>query len=112
MANQATQQSFTLDTANPTNSYYNVRPGDTVYSSGNNAGQDALSVITRICASATDTTNGPGFATPTKPVIVHCLAFGAVFEPTAAGSEASNAMALLQQISAIGGTGFPSSVTA
>src|SRR5262249_21637988 len=70
-----------------------------------------LNVASRLVARETDTTNGPGFATPRKPVVIHCVAFGAVFEPTAAGGEAANAMALLQQVSALGGTGFPSSVT-
>jgi hypothetical protein len=111
MANQSTQQTFTADTQNPLNSYYNVRPGDTVNTSSANAGSDALAVVQRIVAQTTDTTNGPGFATPTKPVVIHCLAFGAVFEPTASGGEPANAMSFLQQISALGGTGFPNSVT-
>jgi hypothetical protein len=34
-----------------------------------------------------------------------------VFEPSASGTEAANAVALLQQISNIGGTIFPSSST-
>ena len=109
MANQSTQQSFT--NAGPLNSYYNIRPSDTVNTSGNDPGQDAIDIITRICALTTDNSNGPGFATPRKPVIAHCVAFGAVFEPTAAGSEASSALSLLQSLSSIGGTGFPSSVT-
>ncbi|HLN32096.1 MAG TPA: pilus assembly protein TadG-related protein [Gemmataceae bacterium] len=110
MANQSTQQSFT--NAGAYNSYYNITPSDTVQTSSNNPGQDAIQVLTKICALTTDNTNGPGFATPRKPVIVHCIAFGAIFEPTASGSEATSAMTLLQQLSAIGGTGFPSSVTA
>ena len=48
----------------------------------------------------------------TKPVIIHCIAFGALFEPDANGAAGGNqAMSLLQQISAVGGTGFPASVT-
>ena len=89
-----------------------VRPGDTIQTSSNNPGTDAVQIATRICALTTDNTNGPGYATTGKPVTLHCIAFGAIFEPTASGSEASNAMSLLQQLSAIGGTGFPPSVTA
>jgi hypothetical protein len=110
MANQATQQSFT--NAGAYNSYYNILPGDTVNTSGVSPGTDAVNVATRICALTTDMGNGPGFSLPGKPVLLHCIAFGAVFEPTAAGSEASNAMSLLQQLSTIGNTGFPSSITA
>jgi hypothetical protein len=110
MANVATQQNFTGLGA--LNSYYNVRPGDTIQTSSNNPGTDAVQIATRICALTTDNTNGPGYATTGKPVTLHCIAFGAIFEPTASGSEASNAMSLLQQLSAIGGTGFPPSVTA
>jgi hypothetical protein len=109
MANQATTQNFTNN--GPYNSYYNVTPSDTVTTSSNNPGQDAMDVLTRICALTTDNSNGPGFATARKPVTVHCIAFGAIFEPTASGSEASNAMSLLQQLSTIGGTGFPPTVT-
>jgi hypothetical protein len=60
----------------------------------------------------TDNANGPGFSTPSKPVIVHCIAFGAIFEPTAQDGQSAVAMNMMQQISAIGKTGFPSSVTA
>ena len=110
MANQATKENFASSGAN--NSFYYVRPGDTVQTdSSTDPGQSAVNVLTRICALTTDNTNGPGFATPTKPVLVHCLAFGAVFEPTASGSEPAAAIAFLQQLSAIGGTGFPASVT-
>src|SRR5882762_11778097 len=47
-----------------------------------------------------------------QPVVLHCIGFGAVFEPTAQGSEPAAAMSFLQQLSQIGGTGFPASVTA
>jgi hypothetical protein len=109
MANVSTQQIFT--NLGPYNSYYDLTPG-TLQTSGVAPGTDAIQIATRICALTTDNSTGPGFALPNKPVLIHCIAFGAVFEPTAAGSEASSAFAMLQQISQIGGTGFPSSVTA
>src|SRR5262249_44736325 len=112
------------------NSYYNLGPSDPVWpdqpnpapgaptfttSFGANsqpAGQGLLNVAIRLCALTTDTNAGPGFATPGKPVIIHCIAFGSVFEnvaaPTAEGRAALN---LLQQLSTVGGTPFPSSLS-
>jgi hypothetical protein len=115
MANMASTVPFVKSVttgANPTNnSYYNVG-GDNATTSATDPTTDAVNVATKICAQVTDTTNGPGFATPTKPVIIHCIAFGALFMPDANGAAGGNqAMSLLQQISAIGGTGFPASVT-
>ena len=114
MANQSSAVSFVNSVtrgSNPTNnSYFNIG-GDNASASSADASQDAINVATKICAQTTDNTNGPGFATPTKSVILHCIAFGALFEPDASGSEGATAMTLLQNLSAIGGTGFPSSVT-
>ena len=70
-----------------------------------------MNVATRICALTTDDTNGPGYATPQMPVVIQCIAFGAIFEPTASGSEQTSAVAFLQNLSTIGGTTFPSSST-
>src|SRR5262249_28912844 len=113
MANQATGAGFTSSVSGTTNnSYYNILPGDTVTtSSGFSPANDAINVVKKLVALPTDTTNGPGFSTPTSPVTVHCVAFGHVFETTASGTEAANAISLMQQISALGGTGFPASVT-
>src|SRR5262249_10485528 len=110
MANVATSANFTNAGAN--NSYYNLGPTDTVtVDTSTTPGQSAINVATRICALTPDPTTGPGFATPPRPVILHCIAFGAVFEPTAQGSEPANALSFLQQLSSIGGTGFPASLT-
>ena len=65
----------------------------------------------QICALDTDGGSPPGYAQPRKPVLVHCIAFGAIFEPSASGSEQTNAVAFLQQLSTIGGTTFPSSAS-
>ncbi len=115
MANQASTVPFVSSVgtgSNPTNnSYYNIG-GTNASASGNDPSQDAINVATKICALTTDTTNGPGFATSTKPVSLQCIAFGALFEPDANGAAGGNAaMSLLQSLSAIGGTGFPTSVT-
>jgi Flp pilus assembly protein TadG len=109
MVNQATTASFTG--AGSYNSYYSLAPLGTVSASGAAADTSAISVAQRICALDSDSTNGPGYATAQKPVLIHCIAFGAIFEPTASGSEQSSAVAFLQSLSTIGGTTFPSSAT-
>ena len=109
MANQAS--SAGTSNGGAYQSYYLIRPGDTVTASGADPAQDAVNVATRICALNTDSNGIPGFATTRKPVIMHTLAFGAIFEPTASGSEASSAVAFLQQLSTIGGTVFPDSAS-
>ena len=115
MANQASTVTFVSSVtsgSNPTNnSYYDVG-GDKASASGSDPIADAVAVATKMCALTTDNVNGPGFATATKPVVIHCIAFGALFEPDANGAAGGNqAMSLLQQISTVGGTGFPTSVT-
>ncbi len=107
MANQATNAGKSNNGANQ--SYYQIRPGDSITPSGAGAAQDALDVATRICSLTTDASGIPGYATARTPVTIHTLAFGAVFEPTASGSEPANAVSFLQQLSTIGGTVFPSS---
>jgi hypothetical protein len=102
------------------NSYYNIRPTDTVngaaYSQNN-----LLSVVESICnhddgSFSYTVPSGsptppvvPGYATVNKPAIVHCIAFGAIFETP--NSAQSSAVPLLQDISTIGGTTFPGSST-
>jgi hypothetical protein len=111
MANVAIQAGFTNGGAY--NSSYDIGPGNTIsLDNVTTPAQAVVNVATRICALTTDSSNGPGFSTPPKPALIHCLAFGAIFETTATGTEASDAMSLLQQVSALGKTGFPSSVTA
>jgi Flp pilus assembly protein TadG len=109
MANTAT--SAGTSNGGPYQSYYLIRPGDNVTPSSADPAQDALDVATRICALTSDTGGLPGYATSRTPVLIHTLAFGAVFEPTASGSEPANAVAFLQNLSSIGGTVFPSSAS-
>jgi hypothetical protein len=101
-------------------SYYRVLPADTVNGGGYDQNSQ-LQEVQAICNNADGTPGNspgysnnpgyPGFSTPRKPVLIHTIAFGAIFEPTASGSQAASAVALLQQISSIGGTVFPSSST-
>jgi hypothetical protein len=51
----------------------------------------------------------PGYATPGKPVLIPCIAFGAIFE--GASSIQTSSVNLLTQISGIGGTVFPTSAS-
>jgi hypothetical protein len=93
-------------------SYYNVRynsssPGSSQYPSvasynDNDAAVTSQinSIATRICALETDA--NPGFATTRKPVKIHCIGFGPLFE--SATSERSDALTTLQQIERIGKT--------
>ncbi len=107
------------------NSYYKINPAtDSIWLdnpgpspgaptyAGSSSGQAALNIATKMCAQTTDMTNGPGFATPSKPVQVHVICFGAVFEPVASPPvQQGQAFSLCQQLSQVGGTGFPLSVS-
>jgi len=75
------------------------------------ADQAVYNCARRLTALTTDTTNGPGFSTPSKPVIIQCIAFGAIFQPTAPASATSPAVTLLQTVSNYGQTNFPSSAS-
>ncbi len=101
------------------NSYYNIRPADTVNGSGYSE-TNLLQVVEAICNRDDGTPvsvpsgyptppNLPGYATVNRPVTVQCIAFGAIFENSS--STQTSSVALLQKISTIGGTTFPSSST-
>jgi Flp pilus assembly protein TadG len=105
---------FTNNGAN--NSNYEILPGDTVNGGGFNAGN--LLEIVQVLCNLPDGTPGnaqpygvnpgyPGYATANKPVVIHTLAFGVTFESPS--PEQVSSVALLQQISQVGGTVFPNS---
>jgi Flp pilus assembly protein TadG len=79
--------------------------------SGMAADQAVYTCARRLTALTTDNTNGPGFSTPSKPVIIHCIAFGAIFQTTAPASATAPAVTLLQTVSNYGQTTFPSSAS-
>jgi Flp pilus assembly protein TadG len=101
----------------PNESYYDLRysvlngitqstvaPGSSL-----SPGDAALEVVRRMVAQDTDMVNGPGFGRPNTPVTVHCLAFGAIFEPVPnPPAEKASGVAFFQQVSALGNTVFPS----
>jgi Flp pilus assembly protein TadG len=120
MANQNSNPTAGFSNLGVYNSYYTIRPGDTVNSTGYD--QNALlQVVEAICNKDDGTVYAalpsgyptppsyPGYATTNKPVIVQCVAFGAIFENS--NSTQTSAVTLLQEISTIGGTVFPSSST-
>lgn len=107
MANVATSAATTNH--GPNYSYYNVGSLGTVRPSGASGVQSAIDVARVICAPEDSAGPLPGYASPRKPVLLHCIAFGPIFEPTASGSEPASAVSFLQQLSTIGGTVFPSS---
>ncbi|WP_435011137.1 pilus assembly protein TadG-related protein [Tundrisphaera lichenicola] len=114
MANVNTNAGFTNNGA--INSYYRILPGQSFTAAGYNQ-NSLLQVAQAICNNGNGvagTPNSevanpgyPGFATSNKPVLIHTIAFGVVFE--IASSSQTSAVDLLQSISAIGGTTFPSS---
>jgi hypothetical protein len=90
-------------------SYFRVRydaPGSNrneyptyVASGADEAAAQALAVTSRICEQDT----ALGFSTRRKPVRVHTLAFGSLFEAGGNSTEANRALSLLQQMQFIGG---------
>jgi hypothetical protein len=93
------------------NSYYNTPPLATISSSGANSDTDAINVATVLTSLTTSGSPIPGFSTPTNGVTIQCIVFGAIFEPDASGSDQSDAVSLMQSLSTLGGTVFPSSST-
>ena len=103
------------------NSNYQIQPGQSLSSSGYDQTL-LLQTVQNICNDKNgNPVSGPGitpfspnlaypgFGAPGKPVTIQCLAFGGIFEtPT---STLTSSVSLLQQISAIGGTVFPSSAS-
>lgn len=101
MANTAASASFT--NAGPYNSYYKVRqPGEYPSNSGSDVPGQVYAVANRICALDTD--SSPGYATPRKPVLIHCLAMGPIFEASSTNPDKADALDLLQNVQYIGST--------
>jgi Flp pilus assembly protein TadG len=110
MVNTTASANFT--NAGPYNSYYNVRLQDNTSAAANEyptgvAGNVALgttqatTIATQICAP--DTAALPGYSTVRKPVLIHCVAFGSLFDPTNSSTYKTNALNLLQDLQFIGG---------
>jgi hypothetical protein len=102
------------------NSYYPVLPAQPLSGSDAYDENALLRVVQTLCNNADGTsgtpagftsyspnTGYPGYAQPGRPVQIHCLAFGMIFESPS--STQTSSVNLLSQISSIGGTRFPSS---
>lgn len=88
------------------NSFYHVRAPDEFPSGVSNYGSDATiptaqayDIVDQLTALEVD----GGYSTARKPVIIQCLGFGALFEPTNAGPEQEAALARLQEMQYRGG---------
>lgn len=107
----------------PNNSFYQIQPGQVLTSGGQDNNQ-----LYQIAQAIVNYSNGtpvasagytpyspnpgyPGFSQPRKPVIMHTIVFGPIFEPTGSGSLQTSIVQMMQVVSGIGGTVFPSSST-
>lgn len=101
------------------NSYYRVRYNSTSTSSSdfptsvNGTSDNSSSVVNQInsiCSQicALDSASSPGYSTPTKKVLIHCIGFGPAFDP--ASSSADDNKATLDGMQQIGNVtdGMPS----
>jgi hypothetical protein len=121
MANQATNPVGGFVNNGSYNSFYAIRPGTDTINQLGYSDNELIQVVMAICNKDDGTPyysypsgyptppSYPGYATANKPVIVQCIAFGAIFEvPSGTQNSAVN---LLTEISTVGGTVFPSSST-
>jgi hypothetical protein len=93
----------------PYQSYYKIRiPGE--YPSRNNSPYSSVAtqlygVAQQLCNLDTD--SSPGYSTARKPVLIHSIAFGSLFDPSVATSGSAargSALQILQQCQYIGNT--------
>jgi hypothetical protein len=101
MANNDVSANFA--NAGSYNSYFNVRmPGEYPQYTSNDVPTHLYAVASQICAL--NTASPPGYSTTRKPVLIHCIAEGPIFDPTISSSDQASALALLQNLQYIGGT--------
>ena len=119
MANQGSSPANGFSTGSNYDSFYRIQPGQRL-NSASYSESDLLQVVQNICNDKngnpvpgpgitpyTPNQGRPGFGAPGKPVTIHCLAFGGIFETPS--SVLTSSVNLLQKISSVGGTVFPSS---
>jgi hypothetical protein len=106
-----TSASATFTNSGAHNSYYHVRynsasPGSSEFPSSVNGYSDldptVVSQINNVCSviAAQETANPPGYSTPSKKALIHCIGFGPVFAP--GSSSAAGAIAALNQMQILG----------
>ncbi len=105
-----TTASATFNNNGQYNSYYSVRynynsPGSSEYPTGISGYSDNASTVVNqvnsLCTqlAALDTASSPGYSTPSKPLLIHCIGFGPDFSPSS-GTASQNKATLdgMQQI--------------
>ena len=104
MVNQAANASFVNNGAYQ--SYYKIRiPGEYPTLSGSSVDTQLYGIAQAICNM--DTASTPGYSSVRKPALIHCIAYGSLFDPSVspgAGTTRSQALGVLQQIQYIGKT--------
>ncbi|GIW80294.1 MAG: hypothetical protein KatS3mg105_2101 [Gemmatales bacterium] len=79
----------------PHKSYYKIRqPGEYPSSSGSDVFQQVYDIVDKLVADESTT----GYSTTRKPVLIHCLAFGTLFEPAVNSPNRQTALDFLQEI--------------
>lgn len=103
VANTAANATFTNSGAYQ--SYYRIRiPGEYPTNSGT-VDTQIYAVAQQICNL--DTAASPGYSTVRKPVLIHSIAYGSLFDPSVSGGASAarnSALAILQQVQYIGKT--------
>ena len=97
-----TTASATFHSNGAYNSYYSVRynygnPGASEYPTGINGTSDNSSTVVNqinsLCTqlAALDTAGTPGYSTPSKPLLIHCIGFGPEFSPSSGNATTNTA---------------------
>jgi hypothetical protein len=101
LAGSGSDSYFPIRIANPTNlsSSSNVEwpVGPASY-----VNSEVYTMIQQICAQ--QSANPPGFATPSRPALVHCIGYGSIFDPANPGQAQTSALTFLQTVQNYGGT--------
>jgi hypothetical protein len=88
--------SIRYNSTTPANSEF---PSSTLYNNNDTTvTSEIYSVARQLVAS--ETAASPGFGSPRKPVYIHCIGFGPIFDPS--NAQYSDALSTLQQIEVIG----------
>jgi Flp pilus assembly protein TadG len=83
--------------ANTYSSYFKIRfPGEYPSDASADIFAQCYGVVDKLVAL--DSASPPGYTTTRKPVLIHCLAFGTLFEPANATADKDSALEFLQTI--------------
>ncbi len=104
--------------ANDNQSYYNVRVYDpNQWNNSNNqfpnnsgpSHTDDLYAVAETIANPEDHTSKPGYSSARRPVLIHSIGYGSLFEPANSGSQQTTALGILQTVQYKGNTADSSS---